>query len=92
MSIDLELFLKIMGWGIAMVATLVAWGYKVVSSAGDRRMASLEAYLKAAMDRQDDIYKHIHEIRVELAKGQRTEGAMERQMAEILNEMRRGRQ
>ena len=102
MSIDFELFLNIIGWGVAMVATLVAWGYKVISSsqearaqerdrALERRLQSLEAYFKSHFDRQADVQAEIHKIKVDLAKQQKTEGDLGRQMAEVLSELRRGR-
>ena len=102
MSIDFELFLKIIGWGIAMVATLLAWGYKVISSsqesraqerdrALERRLQSLEVYFKAHFERQEDMQQEIHNIKVDIAKQGRTETELGRQMAEVLSELRRGR-
>ena len=102
MSIDLEFFLQFIMGAVAMVATLVAWGYKVISSsqearaqerdrALERRLQSLEAYFKSHFDRQADVQAEIHKIKVDLAKQQRTEGELGRQIAEVLAEIRRGR-
>ena len=102
MSIDFELLLKVIAWGFAMVAGLVAWGYKVISGsqearaqerdrALERRLQSLEVYFKAHFDRQADVQAEIHNIKVDLAKQQRAESELGRQMAEVLSELRRGR-